>query len=81
MSILVVLCLSSNYRSDLLPHYKPVSPGGIHLICPNHLLPLQAEFLDNVLTISNDIAQASSNIYKPRLHNEQLGGVWCTIRG
>jgi hypothetical protein len=42
---LIFLCLSSNYRSNLLPLYEPV--------------PLDA-FVGYVQTISNDVAQASS---------------------
>ena len=50
MASLVFLCLSSRYRSDLLPRYEPVPPGAS---------------VGYVQTISNDVAQASPRQVSP----------------
>jgi hypothetical protein len=57
MSSLVLLCLSSYYQSDVLPHYEPVPPRNS---------------VGYVQTISNDITQASPRLVPPNLSISRL---------
>jgi hypothetical protein len=50
MSSLIVICLSSYYRIDLLPHYELVPPSAS---------------VGYVQTISNDVTRASPRLVPP----------------